>query len=144
MRLAGVAGFRCAHAFDVVTCNPPYVPTPAGTEHLPGSAAGPAGAWNAGPDGRAVLDVVCARLDHLLAPAGTALIVQSAFADCERTLLLLREAGFDADKVRSRRIPFGPVLRARREPLRRAGAIPPGCHLEEIAVIRARRPGGAR
>ncbi|MGZ9827125.1 HemK2/MTQ2 family protein methyltransferase [Tsukamurella ocularis] len=140
----GVAEFRCTRGFDVITCNPPYVPTPVGTEDVPGAGAGPAEAWNAGTDGRAVLDVVCARLDELLSPTGTALIVQSAFADCDQTLAVVREAGLSAHVARRRAIPFGPVLLARCEQLRRAAVIPPDCHDEEIVVIRAHRPGGAR
>lgn len=143
VHLADVAEFSSTLAFDVITCNPPYVPTPVGAENLRGAAEGPVEAWNAGPDGRAVLDVVCGRFDDLLSPTGTALIVQSAFAGCDRTLAVLRQSGFVADVVRRRAIPFGPVLLARRDLLRRAGAIPPDCRLEEIVVVRAHRPVGA-
>lgn len=141
---ADLARYRNAVPFDVITCNPPYVPTPVGTERLPRVAPALASAWNAGPDGRAVLDVVCARLDDLLAPSGIALLVQSAFAGVERTMETLRCNGFTATTVRRTTIPFGPVLRARRHRLRLAGVIPPGCRHEEIAVVTARRPERTR
>ncbi|BDD81743.1 methylase [Tsukamurella pulmonis] len=144
VRLASVADYSPAEAFDVITCNPPYVPTPSGSEDLPGPALGPADAWNAGPDGRAVLDLVCGHLDALLAPTGTALIVQSVLAGCEETLTRMRGAGFASDVVRRRTIRFGPVLRARRELLGLAGVIPTGCDREEIVVLRARRSGALR
>ncbi|MDR2281165.1 MAG: methyltransferase [Gordonia sp. (in: high G+C Gram-positive bacteria)] len=128
--------------FDIVTCNPPYVPTPPGTET---SAAGPTHAWNAGPDGRVVLDVVCAALPRLLATDGTALIVQSELADVDATVSALREAGLRAKVVRERLIPFGPVIESRREPLVRDGFLDPTSDKESIVVIRARRaPRSAR
>lgn len=122
--------------FDLVTCNPPYVPTPPGTE---ASAAGPSHAWNAGPDGRAVLDVVCAALPRLLAADGTALIVQSELADVDATVRALHDAGLRAKVVRERLIPFGPVIESRREVLIRDGFLDPASAKESIVVIRAQR-----
>ncbi|WP_341267107.1 HemK2/MTQ2 family protein methyltransferase [Gordonia malaquae] len=122
--------------FDLVTCNPPYVPTPPGTET---SAAGPSHAWNAGPDGRVVLDAVCAVLPRLLAANGTALIVQSELADVDATVAALRGAGLEAKVVRERLIPFGPVIESRRELLVRGGFLAPTSDKESIVVIRARR-----
>lgn len=142
--LSGVADYSPDRPFDVVTCNPPYVPTPAGTEDVPPDGVGPVEAWNAGPDGRAVLDVLCARMADLLAPSGTALIVQSGLAGFDRTLLSLRRNGFTTELAVRSTIPFGPVLAARRELLRVAGVIPPHCRHEEIAVIRVDGPEGAR
>ncbi len=122
--------------FDLITCNPPYVPTPLGTEL---SADGPTHAWNAGPDGRAVLDVVCAVLPGLLADDGTALIVQSALADVESTVDRLRAGGLRAEAILERRIPYGPVLRSRRDRLVQAGFVGADDDEESIVVVRADR-----
>ncbi len=71
-----------AGPYDLVVSNPPYVPTgpDAHREQIP-SAAGPARAWNAGADGRLILDPLCDSAPQLLADGGTMLIVQSEFAD---------------------------------------------------------------
>lgn len=130
--LADIAG----QTFDLITCNPPYVPTPPGTEL---SAPGPNHAWNAGPDGRDVLDVVCALIPGLLADRGAAFIVQSALAGGDQTVTALRAAGLRASVVRERAIAFGPVLRSRRKELVDAGLLDPTTDLESIVVIRADR-----
>ncbi len=67
--------------YDLVVSNPPYVPTgpDSNRERIP-SAAGPAQAWNAGADGRLILDPLCDSAPQLLADGGTMLIVQSEFA----------------------------------------------------------------
>lgn len=57
---APVAGQR----FDLVTANPPYVP--ARTPGLPRHGA--ARSWDAGPDGRALLDRIAAEVGDVLAP----------------------------------------------------------------------------
>lgn len=126
--------------FDVVTCNPPYVPhDPDGYEEVV-TAAGPATAWDAGRDGRRVLDPLCERAPELLAEGGTILIVQSEFASIGRTVEDLRASGLDAEVVAERLIPFGPVLNARAEWLERIGMLNPGRREERIAVVRADRP----
>lgn len=125
--------------FELITCNPPYVPTPPGTA---ASADGPAHAWNAGPDGRAVLDVVCASLPRLLAENGVALIVQSELADVDATVRALRLSGLSAKVIRERAIPLGPVIRSRRRALVDAGLLDGTQDRESIVVIRADR--GAR
>lgn len=51
-------------SYDLVICNPPYVPSP--LDRLPGHGA--ARAWDAGCDGRAVLDRICATAPAALRP----------------------------------------------------------------------------
>lgn len=127
--------------FDVVVSNPPYVPTPAvdDTDAIP-STAGPSWAWNAGLDGRLVLDPLCASASKLLSDRGSLLLVHSGLAGTRQTLDALRATGLDAYVVARKFIPFGPVLTARAEWLEETGQIAPGCREEELVVIRADKP----
>lgn len=127
--------------FDVVVSNPPYVPTPPVDDTAAiASIAGPSRAFNAGPDGRLVLDPLCGSAPQLLADGGSLLLVHSALAGVEQTVETLRENGLDADVVASQIIPFGPVLTARAQWLEDTGRIPRGCRKEQIVVVRADKP----
>jgi release factor glutamine methyltransferase len=123
---APVAG----EVFDVVVANPPYVPGP-------DAARGRALAWNAGWDGRSVIDRICARAPLMLAGGGTLLMVQSALSGVESTLGSLRAAGLKASVVARRIQPFGPVLRSRAALLEGRGLTRPGQRHEELVVVRA-------
>jgi release factor glutamine methyltransferase len=126
--------------FDLVTCNPPYVPhDPEAAAPLP-SAVGPARAWDAGYDGRMVLDPLCAAMPRLLAHGGSLLLVQSEFANPRQTLADLSAAGLDAEIIAWQWIPFGPVLNSRAEWLEETGRLDPGRREEELLVIRADMP----
>ncbi|MYS50834.1 methyltransferase, partial [Streptomyces sp. SID6013] len=89
-------------SFDLVLANPPYVPSPTGGRRPRGAAR----AWDAGHDGRMVLDRICLEVPGLLRPGGVLLLVQSALSDPARTEALLREAGLKAAVTRRRRIAF--------------------------------------
>ncbi|MCT7661726.1 HemK2/MTQ2 family protein methyltransferase [Mycobacterium deserti] len=121
--------------FDLLVCNPPYVP------HAPGEdteeVAGPSWAWNAGRDGRLVLDPLCASAAELLVDGGTVLIVQSEFSGVESSLDALNGCGFIAEVVAEQQIPFGPVLSARAKWLERMGWLQNGRREEKLVVIRA-------
>ncbi|WP_251096065.1 HemK2/MTQ2 family protein methyltransferase [Streptomyces sp. Caat 7-52] len=121
--------------YDVILTNPPYVPAP-DTGHGP---RGRSLAWDAGSDGRLLLDRICRDAPALLRPGGLLLIVHSALSAPDRTLALLRAAGLKAAVVRRRRIAFGPVLRSREDWLRRCGLLAPADDREELVVIRAER-----
>jgi release factor glutamine methyltransferase len=125
---------------DLVTCNPPYVPfdEDADDEPIP-DAAGPATAWNAGRDGRQVLDPLCERAPQLLADSGTLMLVHSEFADVGRTVHGLRASGLHVDVIAEQWIPFGPVLTARARWLERLGLLDTGRRHERLAVVRADR-----
>ncbi len=127
--------------FDVVVANPPYVPQGPGDDSgaIP-ATAGPARAWNAGADGRLVLDPLCAAAPLLLDEGGTMLVVQSECADVKRTLAALRCQGMRAEVVAQQLIPFGPVLSARAAGLIRAGLLAPGSRMERLVVVRADAP----
>jgi release factor glutamine methyltransferase len=132
--------FGCA-PFDVVVSNPPYVPAPPDDDGDSISIdAGPPWAWNAGPDGRQVLDPLCESASNLLCTNGSLLLVQSAFSGVQRSLDVLRASGLTADVVASQWIPFGPVLSARANWLEQTGRLQSGCREEELVVIRAGKP----
>jgi release factor glutamine methyltransferase len=84
------------------------LPTPKGQlgESIPGEA-GPPWAYNAGEDGRRVLDPLCHAAPDLLTPGGTFLVVHSEFSGIGETLRALRMRGLTAQIVASQRIPFG-------------------------------------
>jgi release factor glutamine methyltransferase len=127
--------------FDVIVSNPPYVPTPpAGDTEVIPMAAGPAWAWNAGVDGRMVLDPLCESAAGLLAPGGSMLLVQSTLSGVESSVNALRATGLDAEVIVSQLVPFGPVLSARAGWLEATGRIQKRCRTEELVVIRADKP----
>ncbi len=78
--------------FDVVLCNPPYVPEPSDddAEAIP-RHAGPPAAFDGGLDGRRVLDPLCAAAPALLAAGGTMLLVHSEFSGEAASLTTLRQ-----------------------------------------------------
>jgi release factor glutamine methyltransferase len=127
--------------YDLVVCNPPYVPHDPSIDaaQLP-SDIGPARAWDAGYDGRLVLDPLCATAPQLLVGGGTLLLVQSEFAEPRSTLAALARAGMDAEVVAYQWIPFGPVLTSRAEWLEETGRLEPGRREEQLLVIRADKP----
>lgn len=127
--------------FDVVVANPPYVPTPpgGGVEAIRASA-GPSWAWNAGPDGRLVLDPLCEAAPKLVCDGGSLLLVHSALAGVQQSLDRLKWAGMRAEVIASKWIPFGPVMTARAKWLEETGQIPWGRREEELVVIRADKP----
>lgn len=126
--------------FDVVVCNPPYVPVAPETSADVVVSTGPTVSWNGGPDGRLVLDPLCRSAAALLAEGGSLFLVQSEFADVERSVKLLRAGGLDADVYATQRIPFGPVLHLQAGWLRDTGRLTDARTEEELVVIRADKP----
>lgn len=124
-------------SFDLILTNPPYVPAPASHERPP---RGRARAWDAGHDGRFVLDRVCREAPGLLRPGGVLLMVHSELSDSGRTLGHLRAAGLKAAVTRRHHIPFGPVMRARERWLRERGLLSAADEKEELVVVRAELP----
>ena len=123
--------------FDAIVSNPPYLP--AGEDELPRS--GPTRAWDAGRDGRALLDRIVAGAPSLLLPGGFLLLIQSSLTGVDATLERLRAAGLErAEVVASRRGPLGPLLSARATELEERGLLRPGEREEELVAIRAVQP----
>ncbi|MFJ8888332.1 HemK2/MTQ2 family protein methyltransferase [Streptomyces sp. NPDC102402] len=120
-------------SYDLVICNPPYVPSPVG--RLPGHGA--ARAWEAGSDGRAILDRVCETAPAALRPGGRLLLVHSGLCDSDVTLRRLSDAGLRARVSDRALVPLGPVLRSRLRWLRETGLVTEGETAEELVVIRA-------
>ena len=126
--------------FDLVLSNPPYVPVDEDEAESVPESAGPSLAFDAGIDGRLVLDPLCEHAPKLLAPGGRLLVVHSEFADVDRTVECMRAAGLRSEVVTSQRIPFGPVMNARAAWLERTGRLEPGRRVERIAVVAAVKP----
>jgi release factor glutamine methyltransferase len=87
--------------FDLIIFNPPYLPV------RPDEALGSSLdlAWEAGPDGRAVIDRFLKELPDHLTPDGRAMFVQSSLSNISKTLQLLKKMGFQV-KVLSKKLPF--------------------------------------
>ena len=126
--------------FELVVCNPPYVPEPRrGRRGDPRRTPGPPRIqrrFRRPPRARPA----CAAAPDLLADDGTLLIVHSEFSDVDSSLAVLRQAGLKASVIARRWVPFGPVLTARAAWLERRGLLEPGRRLEELVVIRADVP----
>ncbi|MEV6028517.1 HemK2/MTQ2 family protein methyltransferase [Streptomyces sp. NPDC052036] len=120
-------------SFDLVVSNPPYVPSPC--RAVPRGAAR---AWDAGWDGRMVLDRICAAATTLLRPHGVLLMVQSALCGVEDTLARLTGEGLSATAMDRTRVPYGRVLLSRLTWLRQRGLTGDDM-VEELVVIRAVR-----
>ena len=92
--------------FDLIVANPPY---------LPGSAEpeGEDRAWDAGPDGRALLDRICAGAADRLWPGGRLLLMQSSLAGVGLTERALEATGLRTRVVAQREGPLGPLAAER-------------------------------
>jgi release factor glutamine methyltransferase len=87
--------------FDLVIFNPPYLPVR--DDEAIGNNIDLA--WEAGPEGRAVIDPFLEGLSSHLVDNGRALFVQSSLSNIAKTLLFLRTRDFKVDVV-SRKLPF--------------------------------------
>jgi release factor glutamine methyltransferase len=124
---APVAGER----FDFIVSNPPYLP--AEDDALP--SRGPERAWDAGTDGRVLLDRVCAAAAAHLNPGGIVMLVHSNLIGLEPTVAALERSGLSVDVLERRRGPLGPLLTARAPLLEARGLLAPGEREEEIVVV---------
>jgi release factor glutamine methyltransferase len=130
--LAAVPGER----FDAIVSNPPYVPAPA--DDVP--ARGPARAWDAGRDGRALLDRICEQAPERLLGGGVLLVVHSSLLGYGRTADLLAAGGLEVDLAAQERGPLGPLMSGRRAHLEHEGLLAAGQDEEDVLVVRGRKP----
>jgi release factor glutamine methyltransferase len=124
--------------FDAIVSNPPYVPAP--SDDLP--ARGRARAWDAGFDGRALLDRICDRARTHLRPGGRLLLVHSSVLGVEPTVDALQAHGLAVDVPVRERGRLGPLMTGRRAHLEATGMLEPGQDDEDVVVIRARTTTG--
>lgn len=129
--------FECltGEKLDLIVSNPPYVPALTDTTPRKGLAR----AWDAGRDGRLLLDRICSAVSEHLAPGGTFLVVHSDVCDTERTLQQLTEIGLRAEIAASHTGPFGPLMAARAHWLEGEGRLQPAQREEQLVVVRACR-----
>lgn len=122
--------------FDVIVSNPPYLPAP--DDRLPRHRA--SRAWEAGRDGRALIDRICAQAPEHLRPGGRLLLMHSSVCGPDATLRALRGAGLEAAVAARRRGRLGPLLADRVDLLASRGLLPDGRPEEELVVIRGLCP----
>ncbi len=121
---------RPRERFDLILANPPYLPAEVDDDHR----------WDAGADGRGVLDRIVAGAPARLRPGGRLALVQSGFARVEETVSALERAGLLVAAPMERRGPLGPIAEARRAHLERRGVLAPGAVEELLAVVVATCP----
>lgn len=125
-----VAGER----FDLIVANPPYVP--AEDDALP--ERGARRAWDAGRDGRAVLDAILDAAPAHLRPGGALLVTHSSIIGTDVTRHRLERGGLRSEVVDARIGPLGPLMRDRAPLLERRGLLPAGVREEAVVVIAGR------
>jgi release factor glutamine methyltransferase len=135
-RRGDMFGALAGARFDVIVCNPPYVP--AATEALPRHRASTP--LDGGRDGRALIDRVCREAPAHLRARGSLLIVHSSVCGVQETCERLSATGLEARVLARVRGGLGPVLRARAQMLRSRGLLGEADE-EELVVIRGRAPG---
>jgi release factor glutamine methyltransferase len=124
--------------FDYIVSNPPYVPDPSG-DALP--QRGPERAWDAGRDGRVLLDPLIAGAPARLKPGGALLVVHTEINGIDATLEAMRAAGLESPVVLERHHgPLGPLMRERRDHLVATGRWDAEREEELVVVIAGRAP----
>ena len=87
--------------FDLMIFNPPYLPV-----EPEEALCGPLDrAWEAGPDGRRIIDRFLCELPNHLTPNGRVLFVQSSLANISKTLRVLKTSGFKVNTIH-KKLPF--------------------------------------
>ncbi|CCM00336.1 uncharacterized protein FIBRA_02366 [Fibroporia radiculosa] len=95
---------RLQHAVDILTFNPPYVPTVFDEMEAAQVTAGITGSWAGGTDGMDITNVFLKQVEHLLSPTGRLYLVAVKENDvpgiCER---MRQEYGLQSTVVLHRR-----------------------------------------
>jgi release factor glutamine methyltransferase len=119
--------------FDLISANPPYLPSP---EPLP--SRGRARHTEAGPRGRALLDELIAQAPRHLRPGGILVVTHSSVNGEDETLERMAAAGLVPEVLERRRGPLGPLLGARRDAMEARGLIAPGQADEDLLIVAGR------
>jgi release factor glutamine methyltransferase len=109
---------------------------PASTDELPESGA--RRAWDAGRDGRALIDPICAAAPAHMKPGGAILIIHSSLCGVDATVAQLERGGLEVDVPVRQRGPLGPLMLSRVEQLEASGALRPGEREEELVIVRGK------
>jgi release factor glutamine methyltransferase len=125
--------------FDVIVSNPPYVP--AETDELP--TKGPERAWDAGRDGRLILDRLLDEAPAHLKPGGVLLVVHSEVCGFDATTSAMERAGLKVDVALRHRGPLGPLMTERVRHLEQQALLTPGRREEDVMVLRGRATVGS-
>lgn len=96
-----LAPFRTV-GFDLVVCNPPYLPTPPEQEWDDPMER----ALSGGPDGRALIDRLLPDLPRVLAPDGRAFLLVSSLTDPDAVRETAADAGLESRVVAEESHPF--------------------------------------
>ena len=115
--------------FDCIVSNPPSVPSPRE------AGRGASRAWEAGRDGRVLLDRICEAAPMHLREGGVLLVVHSSLIDERLTCERLRGGGLAAEVIERRRGAIGPLMREQVE----RGLLPSDAHEEEVVIVRAQQ-----
>jgi len=89
-------------AFDVVACNPPYLPTPPEREWDDWLEK----ALSGGPDGRSMVDPFLESVGRVLSPDGRAYLLISTLTGVEAVTEFATERGFDVTRVATEAHPY--------------------------------------
>jgi release factor glutamine methyltransferase len=115
--------------FDLILANPPYLPRA-------GARAGDR-RWDAGADGRQVLDRIIDGVPPRLKPSGRLVLVQSALAGIDATRERLAANQLEVVRSIEHEGPLGPIAMARRDALVQIGALAPQSTRETLIVLTA-------
>lgn len=134
VRRGDLFGAVTGERFHTIVSNPPYVPAPPGAPH-----SGPHRAWNAGEDGRMILDRICRDVPRHLEPGGSVLLIHSSLSDIDATREQLEQRGLATEVLLDEHMPLGPIAATRADWLHARGYAENG-H-ERMTVIRGRLAG---
>jgi release factor glutamine methyltransferase len=121
--------------YDIIVTNPPWLPT--GGDRLP--SRGDSRAWDAGLDGRVLLDSICAGAFDRLRPGGVLLTVHGAVCGTEGTAKLLASEGLAVTVPMRRVMPMTPLLRERARTMVGIGPWGPTEGTCEMVIVRGER-----
>jgi len=125
----------CDMQFDLIYANPPYVPTPPDWIEIDIIET----AWNAGCDGRKILDSILAGTNEHLRVNGRIVLVQSSLADIPKTIENLESNGFETRILAEKKEKLGTISMGRLKWLKKLGVLFDNLYYERLAVIEARR-----